>query len=449
MSIVELYEGHAVMWYGNRNPAIRLAKPVYIKFFKDWTSHMARDFVIAVCNFTGLYEVGTGETITKVYLEHGDEFLVNGNHRMEAIRLGIAERVPGIVSVQKIEVGSVAELNRLYDSIDNVDTHEKLNEKLAAYYQLVGFEPKSTSYKNGSVGTIVNYVATFLNPKKWNKYGVRDMPKVKLLEGEARSAGKARLLGEEFMCHLREHKWLDDQLARRGAYDSKKVDAVMLAASMIKYRADGFKVTKVHKEWLDSLWNPLVSVASTSKGINSWAQFAMVEKLGKQNNTITDPYVEFFKRDTPADDTVGGLISLYKTLFLLERMEEDGAIAKKGKKFGVMRKVPTKPQIKQWEKENGVLYTTISNEDGRPNRDRIHLANVERKLKGIKPLTDAPKGKYQVNALPRSMNSQNADGVNGDFDYVTDWLDDWKAREKKKGSQVFDYVIKDLNIYGA
>jgi len=319
---------------GNRRTDERVLKSAQRENLEEWGPEHCRDFVI--CTLTGYDVYHTGNLDNPIIEGHqGDQFLLNGNCRIASIRLGVVKEVPSHVWVEYVEVATFEEMQSFYESIDSSLATETGSDILGSMFERVGFEPTSKKYNDCSFAYAQNLVACMTFPQLWGKSGHKGgQGSFRPLPGEHTKNASDRIKKEQFVAYQAEHLFNDEQCARHGALTdgAKRVcrwDAISQAASMIKFRADGHRITPVHQEYLDRIFDPKTF---TPAAIDSPIQYVIAEAMGVQGSPYHDGFVEFVHRNK-FNHKLGMKPSVMKTLHWLGKMEEDGQVDKERKNF--------------------------------------------------------------------------------------------------------------------
>ena len=313
-------------WLGNRNSKQRLED-------KARREAMSGEFNLAhgihfevgvLMNYDQWRTVKNG-VVTNTAIPAGTMFLLNGNTRAWAIRMGYFDSVPSHVRVNIIKMETLEEMQQLYWKIDSQFQTETTGDIFGAIYESVGFDPKSSQYKNaGSFGTTLSRYGALVNPRLWGKFGYSLTHSIFPLPHEDHFRAKNRLMQEMFTCYIEEMRFNDEQLFRKKTAD-QRWDATTAIAHMIKYRADGFRITPIHQQVLDAIFNGGVR---TPDKVDTPIQYILAEMAGLGHSSVSDDKVEFPSRGNWGNPTIGALPAVAKHLFYLNEMEKMGRIDK-------------------------------------------------------------------------------------------------------------------------
>ena len=316
---------------GNRRTEERVKKAG----FRDnlggtWGPEHCRDFLICTLSNYDIYHTGNPDNPV-IEGQPGQQYLLNGNCRMEAVAQGMVDELPSHVWVEYVVVSSFDEMQKLYDSIDSAIAHETSSDTLGSMFPQMRFVPESSKYNECSFATAQNLLAVLTDPVLWGKRGSKTPNP---LPGEHPLNARNRVKKEQFVVYVKEHNFNDMQNAHHEQLSKVAralchFDAVTQAASMIKFRADGQHITRVHQQYLDAIFDPSTF---TAHAIDSPIQYLIAEAMGPQQRQHHDQYVEFPYRGK-FSHKLGSLPAVKKTLYWLERMEEYGQIDMKRNQF--------------------------------------------------------------------------------------------------------------------
>jgi hypothetical protein len=314
-------------WLGNRNSLKRLDD-------KARREAMSGDFDLShgihfeigeLKNYDTWRSVKDG-VVSHTSFQPGTRFLHNGNTRAWAIRKGYFDSVPSHVRVNIIKMDTLEDLQGLYWKIDSAFCFETQGDVFQAIYDDIGFIPKSNQYRNsGSFGTALSRYGALANPQLWGKYGFSVQGGVYPLDHEDYFRAKNRLMQEMFTCYIAEMRFNDEQLERKKTAD-QRWDATTAIAHMLKYRADGFRITPIHQEVLDAIFDGGIR---TPDKVDSPIQYILAEMVGLGQGACSDDKVEFPSRGNWGNPVIGAKPAVAKQLFYLQEMEKVGRIDQK------------------------------------------------------------------------------------------------------------------------
>jgi hypothetical protein len=313
-------------WLGNRNSEARLEDQARRDAMSgEFDLAHGIHFEVGELRDFGVWKTRKGGRVVHSSHQPGSRFLLNGNTRAWGIRKGYFDSVPSHVAVNILKVDTLEDMQQLYWKMDSKLSLETVGDVFTAAYDDLGFVPKSNQYaKTGGFGTALSRYGALINPKLWGNSGFSAEKGVFPLDHEDVIRAQNRLRQEMFDCYIEEMRFNDEQMDRKKTAD-QRWDSTCAIAHMIKFRVDGFKVTPLHQEVLDAIFDGNVR---TPDKVNTPIQFILAEMCGLGHSSASDSKVEFPMRGNWGNPVIGAKPAVAKHLFYLVQMEQQGCIDK-------------------------------------------------------------------------------------------------------------------------